>query len=126
MSLRRSVATAAIPWSKVRSIYRVLFRGDRHAYARDDNVFPVFASMSSEQTPGRVDSRKVYTFHFGRGIAAVATLPRNDNEKTDCRGRCAPRNDNEKTNCRGRNESEKNKLAQGNEKQKMRRILTKI
>ena len=35
-SLRGSVATAAIRWNKIRSIYRVLFQGDRHANARDD------------------------------------------------------------------------------------------
>ena len=36
LSLRGSIATAAIPWSKVRNIYRALFQGDRHANARDD------------------------------------------------------------------------------------------
>ena len=36
LSLRGSVATAAIRWNKIRSIYRVLFQGDRHANARDD------------------------------------------------------------------------------------------
>ena len=36
LSLRGSVATAAIRWNEVRSIYRVLFQGDRHACARDD------------------------------------------------------------------------------------------
>ena len=29
-------SAAAIPWSKVRSVYRALFRWDRHAFARDD------------------------------------------------------------------------------------------
>ncbi|MDY2713931.1 MAG: hypothetical protein SOV37_01070 [Candidatus Borkfalkiaceae bacterium] len=37
--MNRVKTTAAIPWNKVQSIYRVLFQGDRHAIARDDRKF---------------------------------------------------------------------------------------
>ena len=79
------------------------------AVAQYDVLFFTRHSERSEESHRVTDG--AYTFHFGREIAAVAALPRNDNKKM---------------NCRGRNESEKNKLAQGNEKQKMRRILTKL
>ena len=58
------------------------------ANAQYDVLFFTRHSERSEESHRVTDG--AYTFHFGREIAAVAALPRNDNEKMDCRGRCAP------------------------------------
>ena len=64
----------------MRSIYCVLFQGDRHAIARDDTLFylSLRGSETTKQSPGRVEVYGVYSPYFFRGIAAVATLLRND------------------------------------------------
>ena len=48
------------------------------------DCFIVFAS-GAKQSPGRVEVYGVYVPYFFGGIAAVAMLPRNDNEKRNCR-----------------------------------------
>ena len=80
LSLRGSAATAAIRWNDEWSIYRALFQGDRHAYARDDTEIQLSlrGSEATKQSPGRVEVYGVYVSCFFGGIAAVATLLRND------------------------------------------------
>ena len=57
LSLRGSAATAAIRWNDEWSIYRALFQGDRHAYARDDTEIQLSlrGSEATKQSPGRVE-----------------------------------------------------------------------
>ena len=62
--------------------------------AQYDVLFFTRHSERSEESHRVTDG--AYTFHLSREIAAVAALPRNDNEKTNCRGR----NESEKTNWR--------------------------
>ena len=58
---------------------RTLLKGIATLALAMTGCFIVFASMSSEQTPGRVEVYEVYAPRFFEGIAAVATLLRNDN-----------------------------------------------
>ena len=66
LSLRGSIATAAIPLSKVRGKCCVLFRGDRHACARDDTEIQL-----SLRAVGAANSREG---GFPQGISIITLV----------------------------------------------------
>ena len=65
LSLRGSIATAAIRRNEVRTICRVLFQGDRHACARDDTFLSPIGALRHFPSAGTPPFRQ----------AAPATFP---------------------------------------------------
>ena len=67
-------------WVSARHILFTLVVG-YFAYAQYDGVFlSLRGSVATKQSPGRVEVYGVYSPYFFRGIAAVATLLRNDSK----------------------------------------------